>query len=88
MKVRWSGSPENYFLSFILVNNKLIDIRMNNVVLNNLLCYLNHYYECVLCSVYTSGCSSGRVVVMDLLSNLNEKSWQNAEPEKLQGNVT
>ena len=25
MKVRWSGSPENYFLSFILVNNKLID---------------------------------------------------------------
>jgi len=24
MKVRWSGSAENYFLSFILVNNKLI----------------------------------------------------------------
>jgi len=24
MKVRWCGSPENYFLSFILVNKKLI----------------------------------------------------------------
>jgi len=31
---------------------------------------------------------SPEVVLMDLLSNLDEKSWQNIEPEKIQGTAS
>ena len=49
------------------------------------------YEKSVECWLVCTACSCEyrevAVVIMDLLSNLNDKNWQNAQPNHIQGNT-